>query len=99
MTPNVFFEGQVYRVRVEDASLDAEQKSKRDAEIYSRITDLLEVCRPTITQSLNHESVKQSISQSVINESPNQVINQSSRPPAQTPKKIRGWKEKANWNG
>jgi hypothetical protein len=93
MTPDVFFEGQVYRVRIEDASLDAEQKSKRDAEIYSRVTELIEVSSPTITQSLNQKSVKQPINESVINESPNQLINQSSRPPAR-----RQRKRETNWH-
>ena len=92
MTPEVFFEGQVFRVSVEDASNDGEQQAKHDSEIYSRVTLLHEVSRPQssdqpISQSSNHESLNHGIRNQSITESPNQVINQSSRPPARRKRK------------
>jgi hypothetical protein len=88
MSPEVFFEGQVFRVSVEDASNDGEQQAKEDSEIYSRVTLLHEVSRP---QSSNHESFNQIITNQAIIQSPNQAINQSSRPP---PRRLR--KREAN---
>ena len=79
MLPDVFLEGQVFRLEVEDARMDAEQQAKHDAEVYSRVGRLHGVCRAQ-TSSL-------SIVQSGIIPSPNQAINQSSRPPGRKAKK------------
>lgn len=45
MTPDVFFDGQLFTVSIEDARYDGEGNAKSDAEIYSRITAFHEVQR------------------------------------------------------
>ena len=46
MTPDVFFEDQIFEVVVEDACLNSEQLQKGTSEIYSRVTELRTVVRP-----------------------------------------------------
>jgi hypothetical protein len=72
MTPEVFFEGQVFTVAVEDATADVDKNAKHDAEVYSKVTVLQGVSLP--------QSSNRSIFQSGIIQSPNQAINQSSKP-------------------
>ena len=69
MSPEVFCEGQIFEIRVEDARLDSQQKDKGESEIYSRVAELISARR---AQSSNH-----SIIQSVNQESSNHPIRQS----------------------
>jgi hypothetical protein len=74
MSPDVFFEGQVFAVEVRDRSRNAADEEKSDAEIYSAISEIVavEVRCPPCTP--NQESFNQ---ESRIKQSPNQAINQS----------------------
>ena len=73
MPPDVFLEGQMYEVEVEDCRKNADEGAKADAEVYSRVTKILSADRRP-PQSFNHESGNQ---ESGIMQSPNQGINQS----------------------
>jgi hypothetical protein len=71
MNPQVFLDGQVFTIEVEDCGIDSERAQKADAEIYSRVSKIISA------DHSNHESINH---ESRIMQSPNQVINQSSRP-------------------
>jgi hypothetical protein len=53
MSPDVFLEGQIFEVYVEDSRLNAKKQEKPDRQIYSHITKLINVHRPSI-KSANH---------------------------------------------
>ena len=72
MYPEVFLEGQIYEVEVEDCRKNADEGMKADAEVYSRVTKILAVDRWP-TESVNQNSKNQ---ESRIMQSPNQAINQ-----------------------
>jgi hypothetical protein len=85
MSPEVFLDGQVYEIEVSDSYRDSEERQKTDAEVYSRVTEIVSAAHPK-RQSPNQESVNQ---ESRITQSPNQAINQSSRPAGATqPSKV-----------
>jgi hypothetical protein len=72
MSPDVFLDGQIFTVEVKDSRKDPAETEKADAEIYSKVTAILNVnACAAITNPLirNHESG--------IMQSPNQAINQS----------------------
>lgn len=80
LDPEVFLDGQVYKIEVSDSRTDAEGQPKADSLVYSRVTTILSVesrnhQNHPMTQSplsldcLNHES---GIMQSRNQESPNQ---------------------------
>lgn len=73
MDPDVFLEGQIYLVEVDDSRTNSEEQAKADSEIYSRVTRILSVERRP-GPIMNHESKNQ---ESEIMQSPNQAINQS----------------------
>jgi hypothetical protein len=77
MSPEVFLEGQVYEIEVENSGKDSEERQKTDAEVYSRVTAIVSAAAHPNRRSPNQESVNQ---ESRITQSPNQAINQSSRP-------------------
>ena len=41
MSPNIFLEGQIFEVDVEECNRDSEGKPKQDAEMYSRIVRIV----------------------------------------------------------
>jgi len=77
MTTEVFFEGQVFTVKVEDAIVDGDRKTKHDGEVYSRVTELIEVSRPQSfnQESVNHKSLNQESCNHPIKQSTNQVAS------------------------
>jgi hypothetical protein len=56
MSPEVFFEGQIYTVEVKDSRTDAAETEKADAEVYSKVTAILKVERSRNPKSFNQES-------------------------------------------
>ena len=73
MTPDVFLEGQVFTVEVRDCQRDAKERAKTDAEVYSKVSEIVSVARPSL-YSPNQKSINQ---ESRITQSANQAINQS----------------------
>lgn len=73
MVPDVFLEGQMYEVQVEDCRKNADERPKSDAEVYSQVTRIVSVNRRP-PESFNQKSKNQ---ESGIMQSPNQGINQS----------------------
>src|SRR4051812_45625689 len=69
MTPDIFLEGQVYTVDVKDCRRNAKEQEKADAEIYSKVTEIVSVSQAPNPESFNQESR--------IREPTNQAINQS----------------------
>jgi hypothetical protein len=81
MSPDVFMEGQVFTIDVKDSSRNSAEKVKTDAEVYSVVTEIVSVERPSL-HSPNPESINQkSLNQkSRIMQSHNQAVNQSGWP-------------------
>ena len=73
LDPQVFLNGQVYLLQIGDSleNPDARQKQKSQDEMYSRVTEMISVDRPSL-HSPNQESR--------IKQSENQLINQSRKP-------------------
>jgi hypothetical protein len=68
MTPEVFLEGQVYEIEVDDCGKDMNEEPKSDAEIYSVVTRIVSANRanrPILNPLIrNHESSNHAIKQS-----------------------------------
>jgi hypothetical protein len=65
MTPDIFLEGQVYTVEVKDSRRNAKEQEKAEAEVYSKVTEIVSVTRPILNHSIrNQESHNQPIMQS-----------------------------------
>lgn len=81
MSPDVFMEGQVFTLEVKDSRRNSTEKDKADAEVYSVVTEIISVERPSLhspnLESINQKSFNQ---ESEIKQSPNQAINQSGWP-------------------
>ncbi len=58
MTPDVFFDGTIFKVSIEDACIDDDKKAKHHSEVYSRVVELKEV---VIAQSSNHSIIQSAI--------------------------------------
>ena len=58
MSPDVFMEGQVFTIEVKDSSRNSAEKDKADAEVYSVVTEIVFVARPSL-HFPNHESINQ----------------------------------------
>jgi hypothetical protein len=81
MSPGVFMECQVFTIEVKDSGRNSAEKDKADAEVYSVVTEIASVERPSL-HSPNPESINQKSlnHESGIKQSPNQAINQSGWP-------------------
>jgi len=77
-SPDVFLEGQIFTVEVRDSRRNEKQADKAEAEVYSKVTEIVSVDRRSL-DSPNHESFNQKSKnqESRITQSHNQAINQS----------------------
>jgi hypothetical protein len=79
MKPEVFMEGQIFEIEVDDSSTAPGEQKKTDAEVYSRVTALVSCIRPNpIYESVKNQESGIKNQESRITQAPNQEINQSS---------------------